>query len=145
LHTSTSCGCGYANPSENWRVFPDTLNRNLGSDRGEAGDIPEDDIPGDANLVVCNLGDVLLAVCGPVYDRLQVVAFQVDELREVSRRQVVVVPGVRSQEAGSVDYRRRVDCPFQAWRAAARQSVDDSSKNYPQRHLLLVAYSDDQG
>ncbi len=94
--------------------------------------------------MACNLGAVLRVVGGPVHDRLREVEFQVVELREaefqeVSRRQVVVVRDAQSQVAGSVDY------PLQAWRAAARRSVDDSSKNHPQRHLLLVAYSDDQG
>jgi hypothetical protein len=166
LHTSTSCDCGYANPSDNWDDVPNTLNRSLGSDRGEEDDILGDDIPGDANRVACDLGAVLRAVCGPVHDRHQEVEFQKAafrevsqrqevelpvvvsreaEFQEVSRHQVVFVQGVRSQVADSVDYRLRVDRPFQAWRAAARQSVDDSSKNHPQRHLLLVVYSDDQG
>jgi hypothetical protein len=158
LHTPTSCDCGYAIPSENWSVFPNTLNRSLGSDRGEAGDILEDDIPGDVNRVAGNLEDGFRVVCGLVHDRHQevefpavefpvaefpVVEFPVVELRVVSRRLAVVVRGVLSQEAGSVDYRRQG--PFQAWQEVARQSVDDSSKNHPQRHLLLVAYLADQG
>jgi hypothetical protein len=162
---STSCVCGYANPSDNCGDGPNTLRRSLGSDRGEAGDILEDDIPGDVNRVAGNLEDGFRVVCGLVHDRLQEVEFQAVSqspvgvlpavsLRQVvefpaavfpavSRHQAVVVRGVLSQEAGSVDYRRQG--PFQAWQEVARQSVDDSSKNHPQRHLLLVAYSDDQG
>jgi hypothetical protein len=150
LHTSTSCVFGSANPSDNWNAVPNTLNRSLGSDRGEAGDILGDDIPGDANRVACNLGDVMLAECGPVHDRLRevefqvvsqrpVVSFPVAGLREVSRRQVVFVQGVRSQVAGSVD------CLLQARQEVARRSEDDSSKNHPLRHRLLASYSDDQG
>jgi hypothetical protein len=113
----------------------------------------------DASLVVCNLGDVFLAVCGPVHGRLrevesQVVAlrevsqrqgveFQVAYSREVSRRQVVVVRGVQSQVAGSVDYRRRVDRPSRVRQEVARRSVDDSLKSPLQRHRP-VAYLDDR-
>jgi hypothetical protein len=166
LQTPTSCVCGYANPSDNWGDAPNTLNRSLGSVRGEAGDILGDDIPGDANLVACNLGDVFRAVCGPVHGRLrevelrevsqrqvvefpvavlrevsrrQVVEFQVAVLQEVARRQVVVVRGVQSQVAGSVDR------PLPARQEVERPSVDDSSRNHPQRHHLLVAYSGDRG
>jgi hypothetical protein len=171
LHTSTSCDCGYANPSDNWSDVPSTLNRSLGNDRGEEDDILEGDIPGDANRVACDLGAVLRVVCGPVHDRHREVEFQEAafrevsqhqevefpvvvlreaEFQEVSQHQVVFVQGVRSQVADSVDYRHSVDClrwvdrPFQAWRAAARRSVDDFSKSPPLRHLR-VWYLDDQG
>ncbi len=144
MHTSTSCDCGYANPSDNWGDVPNTLNRSLGSDRGEAGDIREDDIREDASLVACNPGDVNLAVCGPARGPLQEVEFPVAEFQEVSRRQVVVVRDVQSPVAGSVDYRRRGDRPTRARQEVARRSVDDSSKSPLQRHLPAV-YSDDQG
>jgi hypothetical protein len=154
LHTSTSCDCGYANPSDNWSDVPNTLNRSLGNDRGEEDDILEGDIPGAASRVACDLGVVLRVVGGPVHDRHRevsqrqevespVVVLREAEFQEAFQHQVVFVQGVRPQVAGSVDCLRRVDYPFQAWRAAARRSVDDSSKSLLQRHLLLVAYSDD--
>jgi hypothetical protein len=97
-----------------------------------------------ASRVACDLGAVLRVVGGPVHDRHREVEFQEAAIRVVSQRQVVFVRGVRSQVAGSVDCLRWVDCPFQAWPAAARRSVDDSSKSPPLRHLR-VWYSDDQG
>jgi hypothetical protein len=155
LHTPTSCVCGYAIPNENWSVFPNTLGRRLAGDRDEAGDIPEGDIRGDANLVAGNLEDGSRVVCGLVHDQLPGDDFrrqggdfqlQEGEFQEDFRRLVGELQEGESQVTGLADYRHRGDRPLRAEWEVAQQSVDDFLKNHlPRRRRLPAAYWDGQG